>query len=138
MSNLGPSSVQTTNNTPIIAGMQLLYLLRGANLQLTTDQIFSKVFTGVTWDPQLAVANWTSGAYNTSCLGGIFSLPNKGGSAIVATSQSYSALTGPNTHSNLTVQATTTTFSAAPYFNLSTANAAALTADIFLFGFCLD
>ncbi len=136
--NAGPSVAQSSNAFSVINAYQLLFILRGANFQIAQDQQFTKVFTGVQWDPQFVVANWTSGAFSGSCLGGIFSAPNKGGSAIVAVGQSWAGLTGQLTQVNATVQASTTTFTVTPYFNLSTANGAALTADIFIYGFCLD
>ncbi len=138
MSNQGPASAQSSNAFAVINSYQLLFVLRGANFQIAQDQQFTKVFTGVQWDPQFVVANWTGGAFNTSCAGGIFSAPNKGGSAIVAVGQSWAGLTGASTQVNATVQASTTTFTVTPYFNLSTPNSGVLTGDIFIFGFCLD
>lgn len=138
MVNPGASTTSTANTIASNNTLQLLYILRSANLAITTDQKFTKVFTGNLWDPQFIIANWTGGAYSTSCLGGIFSAASKGGSAIVSTSQSYSNLTGATTQQNLTVQTSTTTFNVTPYFSLSTANSGTLFADIFIFGVCLD
>lgn len=138
MSNPGPAVAQTANSFSVINAMQLLFILRGANFQITQDQQFNKIFTGTTLDPQYITANWISGAYATSCLGGIFTLPGKGGSAIVSVGQSYSGLTGANTHVNATIQASTTTFTTTPFLSLSTANGGILTADVFIYGFCYD
>lgn len=140
MSNPGPAITTSPNSQAILNsnGFQLLFVLRGADMQSTNDQQFTKVFDGVTWDPQFITANRVSGAFNTACAGGIFTLPAKGGNAIVAVGQSYAGLTGANTHVNCTVQASTTTFSAIPYFSLTTGNAILLTADIFIYGMCYD
>lgn len=136
--NPGVASSSNANRISIVDGLQLLFILKNANLNFVGDQIFTQVFTGLTWDPQFITAVWLSGTPTGSPAGGIFSLPNKGGSAIVSTGQSYSGLTGANTHVNLTVQATTTTFIAAPYFNLSTASTTPLFADVRIYGFCYD
>ena len=140
-SNLGPSITQTKNYQPILnlsRGSQLLFELKDANLRTTQDQQFIRTFNGLTWDPFHITAVWKSGAYNTACLGGLFTLAGKGGSAIVATSQSYSGLTGALTHVNLTIQAGSTTFVETPYFSLSTANSADLTADLYIWGVSYD
>lgn len=113
MSNPGPSVIQSPNLQAVLnlsRGVQLLFLLRNANMRTTQDQPFTRVFNGLTWDPMFITAVWKSGAYNTACLGGIFTLPAKGGNAIVGVGQSYSGLTGANTHVNCTIQASTTTF----------------------------
>lgn len=138
--NPGPSSIISTNPQGLLNnnGIQLLFMLRGANLQLTSDQQFAKMFNGLTWDPYFIVANWISGAYSTSCLGGIFTGAGKTGSAIVSTGQSYSGLTGAFTHTNCTIQASTTTFTAIPYLSLSTGNTGGLIADFFIYGACYD
>ncbi len=120
------------------AGVQLLFALRGANMQLTTDQVFTKMFSGTLWDPFFITANRITGAFNTACAGGIFTGAGKTGSAIVAVGQSYAGLTGANTHVNCVIQANTTTFSVSPILSLTTGNAAALTADFFVYGACYD
>lgn len=116
----------------------LLYILRGANMQLNTDQSFTKVFTGTTWDPYFVTANRVTGAFSVACAGGIFTAAGKGGSAIVAVGQTYTGLTGANTHTNCLIQASTTTFSVTPILSLTTGNSAALTADFFIYGACYD
>lgn len=136
--NPGPSIAQSTNPTAVINGVQLLFVLRGANLRTTQDQQFSRVFDGYSWDPFFITAVWKSGAFNSACLGGIFTLPAKGGNAIVATGQSYAGLTGADTHVNCTIQASTTTFYNTPILSLSTANSADLLADFYIYGVSYD
>lgn len=140
MANVNPGpAIQGANNQPlVIAPVQQLFILPNANFAITADQKFTRVFSGTTWDPLFITANVVSGAYNTACLGGIFTAPAKGGSAIVSVGQSYSSMTGVGTHQQLTVQATTTTFTLDPYFSLSTANGAALFGDIFIWGVSYD
>jgi len=136
--NPGPAIQGQLNQPLVISPVQLLFVLPNANFAITTDQKFTRAFTGTTWDPLFITANQVSGAYSTACLGGIFTAPSKGGTAIVSVGQSYSAMTGSNTHQQLTVQATTVTFTTDPYFSLSTANSAALFGDIFIWGVCYD
>lgn len=121
-----------------VAGLQLLFALRAANMQLNTDQPFTKMFVGSLYDPFYIVANCKSGAFNTACAGGIFTGANKTGSAIVAVGQSYATLTGVNAQVHPTIQANLTSFSAIPILSLTTGNGAALTADFFFFGACVD
>lgn len=138
MGNPGVSSSSNANTQAITNGMQLLFVLRNASFNITSDQQFTKVFNGTTWDPQFIIANQVSGASGGSPAGGIFSAPSKGGSAIVATGQSWTGLTGAATHVNATVQATGVTFTSVPYFSLTTASTAVLNADLFIYGFSYD
>jgi hypothetical protein len=117
---------------------QRLFVLRGANMAITTDQAFTKIFSGTLWDPQTIVANWKSGAFNTACAGGVYMAASKGGTVVVPASQSWAGLTGANTQVNAAIQAFTATFSATPILSLTTGNTGALTCDIFIYGFCLD
>lgn len=139
MANPGAATSSVANQYSSINALQLLFVLQNANLAIASqDQQFVRVFGGTTWDPQFITATWKSGAFASACTGGIFTLPSKGGNAIVATSQSYSGLTGNLTHTNCTIQASTTTFTATPILNLTTANSGALVADFRIYGFCYD
>jgi len=117
---------------------QRLFVLRGANMAITTDQPFTKIFQGTKWDPQTIVANWVSGAFNTACAGGIYIGASKSGTVVSPATQSYAALTGANTQANCAIQAFSTTFSTTPILSLTTGNTGALTCDIFIYGFVLD
>jgi hypothetical protein len=133
-----PSTGLPTNNA-----QQLLYVLRGANMQLTTDQPFTKVFTGRLFDPQSgsSIVNCKSGAFSVGCSGGVYTAASKGGTQIIASTQNYSGLTGVNAQVHPAIVANNTTFDAnavTPTLSLSTGNSAALTADFFIYGSCLD
>lgn len=139
MANPGTATTSTTNTVATYNGLQLLFILPFANMAIAAqDQQFTRVFGGTTWDPQFITAIWKAGAFATACTSGIFTLPGKGGNAIVATSQSYSALTGANTHTNCVIQASTTTFTATPFLNLTTANSGTLVAEFRIYGFSYD
>lgn len=132
-------SVRGVATLPPNYGLQLLFVLRAANMQLTTDQQFTKVFSGTTWDPYQISCNWASGAFNTACAGGVFTGAGKTGSAIVAVGQSYAVLTGAGTQLHVPVQASNVVFSGAPPFlSLATGNSAVLTANWYIYGFCYD
>lgn len=140
-SNPGPLATVTSNPMPglgLSSGLQLLFHLKNANMRLTTDQVFERIFNGKSWDPFFITAVWKSGAYNTACLGGIFTLPSKGGNAIVAVGQSYAGLTGADTHVNTVIQASTTTFYNTPILSLSTGNTLDLFASFYIYGVSYD
>lgn len=121
--------------------VQLLFVGRGFDMTITTDQALIKRFTGVLWMPTHVVAKRVSGAFGTACAGGVYTAASKGGNAIVANSQSYAALTGANTIVNATLAAiagAAAETSAAAYFALTTGNTGALTADIFIYGVIID
>lgn len=73
----------------------------------------------------------------TTAVGGIYTATAKGGSAIVANTQVYSALTGATKIVNLTLAAVAGTdvrTESLLYLSLTTPQGAAATADIFVFG----
>lgn len=118
--------------------MQRLFVLRNANMQLTTDQPFVQIFQGILWDPQTIVANWKSGAFSGTCTGGIYMGASKTGTVVSPSGTSYAGLTGANTQVNAAVAAFTTTFTGAPILSLGVGSTTALTCDVFIYGFCLD
>lgn len=123
------------------AGEILLWMLRGANMQLTTDQPFTKMFSGTRWDPQSGstVVNARTGAFNTACVGGVYMGAGKTGTQIVAASQSYAGLTAPDAQVHPAIVANNVTqVGGNPILSLTTGNSAALTADFFIYGACLD
>lgn len=82
-----------------------------------------------------------SGAFNTACLGGLYTASSKGGSALVAATQTYANLTGAGKCVDAGIAAVATTdvtTAAILYFALSTGNGAALTADVLVYGDILD
>lgn len=119
---------------------QTLFVLRAADMAVTTDQAFTKLFNGTKYIITGVFGVRKTGALSVACLGGIYDAAAKGGNALVAAAQSWAALTGVNTCvvGTLAAVATTTVSSASPILSLSTGNSIAMTADIFLFGVCVD
>lgn len=119
---------------------QLLFVLRNADLTLTTDQAFVKQFGGSAYIVTGIYGKRISGAFGAACLGGIYDTASKGGNALVAATQTWATLTGVATAQTATLAtiATTMISTASPFLSLTTGNTGALVADLFIFGVCVD
>ena len=116
-----------------------LFVLRSANMTLTTDQPFIACGVFTKWIPTSIVAILKTGAFGTACAGGIYNAASKGGTAIVAAGQSWANLTATNKIVVATLAAgTTDAFIILPILSLTTGNTGALTADLFVYGSILD
>lgn len=117
-----------------------LWILRSANMQATGDQTPVPCGAFTNWIITGVVAKWISGAFNTACLGGVYTAASKGGTPLVAATQTWAGLTGAATIVTATMAAATQTIvlSAAPILGLTTGNAAALVADIYFYGYVVD
>lgn len=124
----------------VIDANRALFRLTGANMQLTTDQQFTKQGAFTLYMPTFIVAIRRTGGTSVTCAGGIYPSASKAGTAIVAASQSWVTLTTTNkiVSATLAAVATTDAQSATPYFALTTGSTAAATADIYIFGTILD
>lgn len=138
--NPGAATTSTPNYYSSPFAYELLFILPFANMQLNNqDQQFTRIFSGSTYDPLAITAIWKSGAYSTSCTGGIYPLPSRGGTGLVSSTQSYAGLSsGPFNHVNVTIQATTQTFYQTPFLNINAANSGALFAEFRIYGVCYD
>jgi hypothetical protein len=126
---------------PRFNGQQLLFVLRGADMTLTSDQPLTKVFQGTRFAMfRMFIVN-RSGAYSTACLGGIYGGAGKTGNIYVAASFSFSALSNaPTKYSVLTSSAfclSDVCSDANLYLSLSTGNTGALVADLYVYGWPL-
>jgi hypothetical protein len=119
--------------------------LLGANFNTTNDQQIAIPSTITKFQlTRIVVTNASLSL--TTAVGGFYPQPAKGGTALVANSQVYSSLTAASVLLNptLTSYANTIALTAAIltsfsiYFALTTAQGAAATADIFLFGVILQ
>jgi hypothetical protein len=129
-----------TSSSSIVAANQeqLLFLGRGLNFQLTTDQALAKQFSGTNFLVTHVVAVRKSGGATVACAGGVYSTTAKGGSAIVAAVQSWVTLAS-GILVNATVAAITAVLSSSPiYLSLTTGSTAAVTADVYVYGVVLD
>lgn len=119
---------------------QMLFLLKGANLQSTADQAFSKIGGFTNYVSTLIVGKWASGGASVVCAGGIYTAASKAGSALVAAAQSWVTLTSSGLVVNASLAAVVGTNSqtATPLLSLTTGSTAAATADFYIFGVALD
>lgn len=114
---------------------QVLFSKVGANMNVVTDQALDKA-----WDfndyliERIRVVNASISL--TTAAGGFYTAAAKGGIAVVAAGQAYAALTGPTLGLDLTVAAAGLDILTADalYLALTTAQGAAATADIYVFG----
>lgn len=129
------------------ADYRVVAKLIGANMNVTTDQLlplqilnaddYSITPAGNYMVERILVTNASISL--TTAVGGVYTAASKAGSAIVANSQVYSALTSSVKYVALTLAsiALTDVFNAATqslYFSLTTAQGAAATADIYVYG----
>lgn len=109
-------------------------ILRAANFNVTTDQEIL-VRPGVSKFRPTKIVVTNASISLTTAAGGIYTAASKGGSAIVAAAQAYSALTAAAKALALTLAITDTVFTVDRlYFSLTTAQGAAATGNIFVFG----
>ena len=120
---------------------QVLFKLIGANFNVTTDQQFVPIggvpinnyfITRIraALDPASTTTNLTTAA------GGIYTAASKGGSAIVASGQAYTALASTATGVDLTIAAAgAQPLHTTPYLSLTTGQGAAATVNLYIMGF---
>jgi len=114
-----------------------LFVLRGANLNITTDQAFTKVGSFTRFAVTSILARGLTGNALIAA-GGIYTAAAKGGTAIVAAGQAWGALSALDKVLSLTLAALTDAQTATPILSLTTAAGGAATADIHVFGYVLD
>ncbi len=133
-------SVKTTGGA--LSGLQparlqqMLFRLSSANMQLTTDQAFTKLYAGTSYYVTTIVARQRTGGATVACAGGIYTAAGKTGNQLVAVGQSWVTLAaGVIVTPTLGATIATALQSATPILSLTTGSTAACTADIFIFGF---
>ena len=132
--------IRSTLGLPTSQIEQRLFVLRNADMTITTDQVFTKLFQGTNYVITNAIAVWKSGAFAVACLGGCYTGAGKTGDIILAAAQSWAPLTGTNTAAVATIAnlLQTKIESATPFLSLTTGNTGALTADLFIIGIVVD
>lgn len=127
------------NGVPARFTEQLLFVGRGLDLQSTADQALTKMFDGTNYIPTKIYGVRKTGGVTVACAGGIYTAASKGGTAIVAAAQVWTAVTGALGFTAATLAAFAAGLSATPlYFSLTTGSTGACTADIFIFGLIVD
>ena len=130
---------RVANLLPNQFGGILLGTLIAANFNSTSDQqitIFSNPSKYII--RRIVVTNASTSL--TTAAGGIYTATSKGGTAVVAAAQAYTTLTGATLFLDLTLNtsgsANITVKSSIPnlYLSLTTAQGAAATADVYIYG----
>ena len=116
---------------------QLLGKLIGANFNVTTDQAIpiTRIGTQKYLITKIFVTNASTSLTNAD--GGIYTATSKGGTAIVAAAQVYTALTSATVGLDLTLAVNNTYTLDNLYFSLTGTQGGAATADIYVFGIIL-
>ena len=134
MPNPGPASSVTTNNV-ILASNQALRLLgvvKGVNVNALGDTVIP-INTATTYSVANVVLTNASISLTTA-LAGVFTAASAGGTAIVANA-ALSGLTGSTIVSQRTVASTVAQTTQNLYFNVGTAQGAAATVDVYVYGY---
>lgn len=120
---------------PAFGVKRTLFTLIGANMNVTTDQAFTQAFGFTQYSiDEIQVTN--ASASLTLAAGGIYTTTAKGGSAIVAAAQVYSALTAATKILKPTIASAGTDMLTALtlYLSLTVAQGGAATADMRIMG----
>lgn len=131
---------------PQIAGEQMLFRLRNADMNSTGDQAFARTFAGVRYKITRIVAVLRNSVSSAAAVGGIYTAAAKGGTALVANTQTYGPLTGQWTSRTLTTTTAANdqvladgTFSGSNlYLSLSTPDGTGGIADFYIYGVVCD
>lgn len=137
MSNPGPASTTTIHPSNVASNqaIRLLASYQGVNVNQTGDTVLP-----VSNTTNYSVSNviFTNASTSlTTALAGVFTAPGAGGTAIVANA-ALSALTGSTVVSQRTVAATAAQAGQNLYVNVGTAQGAAATMDVFVYGYDLS
>ena len=136
MANPGPAT--TVSNHPIQLGtnqaIRLLASSQGVNVNATGDTVLPILDTGSYSVSNVIFTNASTSL--TTALAGVFTAPSAGGTGIVANA-ALSALTGATVVSQRTVASTAAQAGQNLYVNVGTAQGAAATMDVFVYGYDL-
>lgn len=120
---------------PLLGTETILFRIRNANMNITTDQIMTKIGTFTNYIPRYFLA-YNASISLTTAAGGIYTAAAKGGTAMVAAGQVYSGLTNASQVLQLTL-ANSDQRAQIPILSLTTAQGAASTMDLILVGIAL-
>lgn len=111
--------------------------LKSANMNIATDNIIPINVAGAAKYAVTSILVTNASTSLTTAAGGVYPAATKGGTPLVASTQVYTALTGATSLLSLTLAAAATniTYTATNlYLNLTTAQGAPATADVYVFG----
>ena len=136
MANPGPATTVTNHPSNLSSNqaIRLLASFQGVNVNATGDTVLPVINTD-----RYSVSNvvFTNASVSlTTALAGVFTAPSAGGTAIVANA-ALSALTSASVVSQRTVASTAAQAGQNLYVNVGTAQGAAATMDVFVYGYDL-
>lgn len=137
MANPGPASTTTIHPSNVASNqaIRLLASYQGVNVNQTGDTVLP---VGNTTNYSVSNVIFTNASTSlTTAAAGVFTAPGAGGTAIVANA-ALSALTGSTVVSQRTVAATAAQAGQNLYVNVGTAQGAAATMDVFIYGYDLS
>lgn len=134
MANPGPASTVTNHpqNVTTNQAIRLLGVAQGVNLNATGDTVIP-VINSTTYSVANVILVNASVSLTTAAAG-LFTAAGGGGTAIVANA-ALSGATGPTVVSQRTVASTATNTGPYLYWNVGTAQGAAATGDIYIYGY---
>ena len=135
MSNPGPASTTTIHPSNLASNqaIRLLGVATGVNVNATGDQAVIAINNSTNYSVSNVV--FTNASISlTTALAGLFTAPSAAGTAIVANA-ALSALTGSTVVSQRTVASNATQSSQNLYLNVGTAQGAAATMDVYVYGY---
>lgn len=136
LAQFGGGGANVTNNLTAANTTRLLCSIRTANFNSTADQACTIAAGVAVWAPtSIFVTNCSASL--TLAVGGVYPTTSKGGTALVANTQIYTALTTSTIVFGLTLAANiaTTRYTAATlYLALTTGQGTAATCDFYVWG----
>jgi hypothetical protein len=135
MANPGPATTTTIHpqNVASNQAIRLLAVATGVNVNATGDQAVLQVLNTTNYSVSNVVFTNASVSLTTAAAG-LFTAPSAGGTAIVSNT-ALSALTSSTVVSQRTVASTAIQSAQNLYLNVGTAQGAAATMDIYVYGY---
>ena len=135
MSNPGPASTTTIHPSNLASNqaIRLLGVATGVNVNATGDQAVIAINNSTNYSVSNVVFTNASISLTTAAAG-LFTAPSAAGTAIVANA-ALSALTGSTVVSQRTVASTATQSAQNLYLHVGTAQGAAATMDVYVYGY---
>lgn len=135
MANPGPASTTTIHPQNVLSNqaIRLLGVATGVNVNATGDQAVIAIANSTNYSVSNVVLTNASTSLTTAAAG-LFTQPSAAGTAIVANA-ALSALTGSTVVSQRTVASTATQSAQNLYLNVGTAQGAAATVDVYVYGY---
>ena len=135
MANPGPATTTTIHPQSITSNqaIRLLAVATGVNVNATGDQAVLPIINSTNYSVSNVVFTNASTSLTTAAAG-LFTAPSAGGTALVANA-ALTALTGSTVVSQRTVASTAIQSAQNLYLNVGTAQGAAATMDVYVYGY---